>query len=93
MVRIANMFLKDPDAILDYEFDWSAWLQSGETIASNEVTVIGSITKESVTANDTAVAAWVSGGTVGETATIACKITTSAARTDERTISLRIRER
>src|SRR5690625_743986 len=28
---------KDPDAILDYGFDWSGWLAAGESIASHEI--------------------------------------------------------
>ena len=30
-------FTKDPDAVLDYEFDWSAWLGT-DTIATHTVT-------------------------------------------------------
>ena len=35
MARKAQSFRKDPDAILDYGFDWSEWLASGEIIASS----------------------------------------------------------
>src|SRR5690625_7788569 len=30
---------KDPDAILDYGFDWSGWLAAGESIASHEIKI------------------------------------------------------
>ena len=85
-------WVKDKDSTLDYEFDWAAWLTGGETITARTVTVTGVTLVES-TASTTAVVAWVSGGTVGTTATVACKITTSAGRIDERTITLRIAER
>jgi hypothetical protein len=85
-------FVKDPSSILDYEFDWTAWLTDGETITSHDVTVTG-VTLDETTASNTAVVAWVSGGTVNTTATIACEITTSAARVDERTITLRVLNR
>ena len=87
-----KMWLKDPDAVLDYEFDWSAWLAVGETIASHTVTVDG-VTLDSTTTSTTAVVAWVSAGAAGTTATVACRIVTSEARTDERTITLRITQR
>ena len=87
-----STFVKDPDAVLDYEFDWSQWLAVGETIASKTVTVTG-VTLDSSPNDDTSVVAWVSGGTVGTSATVACEITTSAGRTDERSIKLRIAER
>lgn len=83
--------LKDPDANLDYVFDWSLWL-AGDTIASASVTVAGA-TKGATTNTTTAVTQWVSGGTAGQTATVACKITTAAGRIDERTIRLKVQAR
>lgn len=85
-------YIKDPDAVLDYEFDWSQWLDVGETISTRLVTVTG-VTLDSSSNTTTTVTAWVSGGTVGTTGTVACRITTSQGRTDERSISLTIRNR
>ena len=84
---------KDPDAILDYQFDWSAWLASGETISSYVVTVDSDLTKDSDSNTTTAVTVWLSGGTVGNIYNVACKIVTSANRTDERTMSVEVKER
>lgn len=84
--------VKDPDAVVDYSFDWSSWLASGETISSYTVTVNG-VTLDSDSQTTTAVTAWLSGGTADTIATVACKVTTTASRTDERTISVKIRER
>lgn len=87
-----STFYKDPEAVLDYTFDWSSWLAVSETISSAVTTVTGA-TKDSASNSTTAVTVWVSGGTVGTPATVECKITTSAGRTDERTITLRVQER
>ena len=83
---------KDPDAVTDYTFDWSSWLASGETISSYTVTVDG-VTLDSDSQTTTAVTAWLSAGTAGTLATVACKIVTSVSRTDERTAIVKIRER
>ncbi len=87
---------KDPDATLDYSFDWGEWLAAGESISSYSVTVDG-VTKQSDSRSGSVVTAWVSGGvaTPGSVATITCQVTTdsSPARTDQRTIYLKIRER
>ena len=85
-------FVKDPNAVLDYEFDWSEWLALGETISSVTVTATG-VTLDSSPNDTSSVTAWVSGGTAGTTATVACRITTTMSRVDERTITLRIADR
>jgi hypothetical protein len=95
---------KDPDAALDYIFDFAAstngtgksdWLASGETIQSAVVAVESGLTKDSdsLTDSDTSVTIWLSGGTDGETYAVACKITTTSGRTDERTVNVFVSER
>lgn len=86
-------FIKDPDAVLDYTFDWSSWLQGGETISSQTIDADDGITVDSTSANDTGVTVWLSGGTVGERYKVRCEITTSGSRTDERTMTFIIRQR
>ena len=90
---MAQVFIKDPDAVLDYTIDWSSWLASGETISSHTITVETGIAKDSDSESDGAVTIWLSGGTAGERYDIACKIVTNAARTDERTIIIRCTNR
>lgn len=85
-------FTKDPDAVLDYVWDWAAWLD-GDTITSHDVTADTGLTVETSSATTTAVTVWLSGGTAGETYSVACTIDTAAGRTDERTSRLRVRER
>lgn len=86
-------YSKDPDAVLDYQFDWSAWLDDTDSIASHDVTATDGITIDSTSATTTAVTVWLSGGTAGETYRVTCHIVTADARTDERTMRVIIRER
>ena len=92
-----NEIFKDPDAVLDYSFDWDdaadPWLEAAETISSHIVTVESGLTLDSDIEADGKVTAWLSGGTAGQTYSVACKITTSSGRTDERTINVKVVQR
>lgn len=101
-----NVFYKDPNAVLDYKFDWkgltngtdgatSDWLASAETISAHTVTASTGLTVDSSTLTDTntSVTAWLSGGTAGQDYTVVCHITTSAARQDDRTITVHVQQR
>ena len=86
--------LKDPSAVLDYVFDWKEeWLATGETITDYTITADTGITVGSSTELDGKIIVWLSGGTAGINYKVACKITTSAGRTDERTIWIKVVER
>lgn len=86
-------FIKDPNAILDYAFDWSGWLETGETISSHVVTVGTGLTKDSDSESSGIVTVWLSSGTAQAHYAIACKIVTSSSRTDERTVVIKCIER
>ena len=101
---MSSFFTKDPNAVLDYVFDWAAstngtgssdWLATAETISTKTITSTTGITVDSssITDSNTSVTVWLSGGTAGVNYEIACKIVTSASRTDERTITIMVRER
>ena len=93
--------LKDPSAVLDYAFDWTGWLAAGETIAVDSetgeklitITADTGITVDSWTESDGKIIVWLSGGTAGIYYKVACLITTSAGRTDERTIWIKVTNR
>ena len=93
--------LKDPSAVLDYVFDWTEWLATGETIAVDSetdeklitITADTGIAVDSWTESDGKVTVWLSGGTAGINYKVACLITTSAGRTDERTLWIRVVDR
>lgn len=95
---------KDPDARLDYLFDWAAkehgnwtsdWLQPGEIITGHQVTVPTGITlvSDNVTLDQKSVDVWLEGGTECESYDIECEITTNQGRTDERTGRIKVKER
>jgi len=98
---------KDPSAVLDFVFDWKAltngsgdaddgdWLGSGETITDHTITVPDGITVDSssLTDTNTSVTVWLSGGTAYQDYIVACKIVTSAGRTDERSGIVPVRDR
>ena len=85
-------FVHDPDAVLDYKFDWSAWLGT-DTITSHTVTAATGLTVDSTEATTTAVTVWLGGGTEGVTYTVTCHIVTAAGREDDRTVTVTVQER
>ena len=87
------IYTKDPDAVLDYAFDWSTWLATGETISSHVVTADTGLTKDSDSESGGIVTAWLSGGTAGTSYNVACKIVTSDSRTEERSVTILVEER
>jgi hypothetical protein len=92
---ISNVFTKDPDATLDYGFDWSQWLNDGEIITEYTITTspcgIVDIYNTSTTAGSVIV--WLSSGSVGTRYSVGCLIETSGSRIDERTIKIDVRDR
>ncbi len=103
MVR-DDVNVKDPAAVLDFTLDLagatnstgpSDWLASGETISSATVTADSGLTVDSsgLTKSNTAVTAWVSGGTDGEDYNLVFQVETSDSRTDERTMRIKVRNR
>ena len=88
--------LKDPNAVLDYGFDWTDWL-SGDTISTSTWVVepgpTGPPTMVSPSNTDTSASVWLSGGTVGLDYLLRNRIVTVGVRTEDRTMLIRIRER
>jgi hypothetical protein len=92
---MSDSWIKDPAALLDYSWDWSAWLaEVADTISTATVTVPDGLTAVgSPTVSDTAVTQRVSGGTLDAAYTLVCQITTVGGLIDERSIYLTISER
>jgi hypothetical protein len=88
-----NEFVKDPQAVLDYGWDWSSWLADGETITSHTVTVPSGLTLDSDNESGGTVTAWLSGGTDNTEYRVVCQIVTSQGRTDERTLRILVQDR
>lgn len=89
-------FYKDPDAVLDFLFDWSDWLQSGESISSYTITVSGTgLVVDDDSEAGGIVFVWLSAGTPGVVYDVTCNIVTdnATARIDERTMKVRVQQR
>ncbi len=90
----------DPQAKLDYTWDWTDWL-GGDTIISATVTAkveeardpTDVVTIDDVWPSPKTITAWISGGVHGTPCAVTCRITTTAGRIDDRTIRLRVRDR
>ena len=90
---LTNQYTKDPSAILDWAYDWTDWLAAAETITDHTITADTGLTVDSSTEEAGVVTVWLSGGTAGENYKVACLVETSAGRTDERTIWIKVVER
>ncbi len=92
-----SSFVKDPQSELDWVFDWSSWLASGETITGHTITADAGITVapsgKPTTLDAGKVTVWLAGGTLDQRYSIACRVTTNAGRTDERTIRVTVLQR
>lgn len=90
---------KDPDEILDYTINWKGStdpvLGTTETITTSTWTVPSGLTKDSDSKTNTTTTVVLSGGTENTKYQVANKIVTdnSPARTYERTINLKVKER
>ena len=87
---------KDPDEILDYEINWSApdgaRLSPGDTIVTSTWPVIpAGITKNSDSHTTTSSTIWLSGGTIGATYELTCRITTAGGRTHDQSVKLQVK--
>ncbi len=89
---MATSFIHDPDAVLDYEIDWSAWLGT-DTISSSTWTVPSGLTEDSSTNTTTTATIWLSGGTEGTRYEVVNHIVTAGGREEDRTIQIVVRER
>lgn len=86
-------YVKDPQAVLDYQLDWSLWLAAAETITTSTWTVPAGITKTTDSHTTTAATIWLSGGTLGQRYSVVNEVTTNQGRTDDRTIQIVIEDR
>jgi hypothetical protein len=92
---------KDPDAVLDYTFDWASWLAQASTPAdtistaqfliSGDGAVGASISASSF--NATKATAWITGGTENGTIALTCRITSAGGRIDDRTVYIKVKAR
>lgn len=84
---------KAPQAELDYGFDWSRWLASGDTISDAEWTVPTGLSKDGEGSDNSSTSVSISGGTVGTRYVVSCDIETAQGRVDHRSFEIRCVER
>ena len=91
--------VKDPQAVLDYPFNWADWLAGIEdTYASHEFVIAnpeGAAQPLAVVSSSEdagVITAFVSGGTLGLTHGLTCRITTNGGRVDDRTLFFKIKD-
>jgi hypothetical protein len=91
---------KDPNADLPYVFQWEDWLGDGVTIAEAEFDVTGpddalETHDDELIDSSRNAQVWLSGGTADADYVLRCRVTTNEtpARVDDRSITIRVRER
>ena len=88
-----KQFIKDPDAVLDYKMDWTAWL--GETdviVASSWEVDSDEIVVDSDSFTDTDTTVWLSGGLNRKKYLITNSIETDDGRKDDRSFLIKCLE-
>ena len=89
MTDFANFDPKDPDATRFYTWDFSDWLDTGESISSYTFPSFpAGLTQVSDSNDTTSVTVKISGGTAGESYDIICRVVTDAGQTDDKTLTL-----
>jgi hypothetical protein len=78
-------FVKSPAAVLDYKWDWTAWLGSDTILSHTVVCEDGGVVIDGSVHDLTTVVARISGGMTGDTCQVNCTIETEGNRTDQRT--------
>jgi len=92
---------KDVEAQLIYTFDWSEWLDSGDTVDAVEYTVAARrndptpIVAESSGKTGDSLSTYIeiSGGQVDKTYVVSCKVTTANGLIDKRNFQMKVVER
>jgi len=86
--------IKDPQATLDYSFDWTAWLAGvADVISGVSYAFSGGLVKVFESRLEGVATVVVSGGSIGSDASITCTVTTAGGRVDQRTLMINIQDR
>lgn len=83
-----KVFSKTPEGILDYGWDWTDWLEEGDTIVTSEWEADSGLTVDSDEFTTTLTTVFISGGSNHKTYSITNTITTDGGRTTSRSIKI-----
>lgn len=82
---------KDPNAVLDYTFDWTQFLESiSDVIGSVTYVLSPGLIQSRALNTETQAHLYIGGGVVGTTESLTCRMTSVGGRVDDRTIYLKI---
>lgn len=91
MLRWPN---KDPDDVIDYAIDWTAHLDSGDTIQSATWSVApAGLTLGTATVVGAKASVWLQGGTAGQDYVVTCRVVTAGARQMDRSAKVLVTSR
>lgn len=89
--------VKDPNADLDYQIDWTAWLAEDTIATSSWAVPAGSgltVHDDSIGTGNLKTVAWLAGGVVANVPwPVVNSIVTAAGRHEDRTIQVKVQER
>jgi hypothetical protein len=91
MASFLAEFVTDPEAVLDYEIDWSTYL-GADTIATATWDVPDGITNEADTNTTTTTTIRVSGGVAGTSYMLKCAVELATGQEDVRRIKIVVQE-
>lgn len=89
-------YIHDPQAILDYSVDWSAWLSGDDAIVSVAWTATAGVTvldDPAPTVVGKVATVWLSGGTLGQRYVVTCHVVSASGREDDRSFALIVQDR
>lgn len=86
-------YVKDPNAVLDYKVDWTAWMPQNDKIVASTFTSSSDdlLVDDSLFDNFTATV-WLSGGVAGERYLVTNHISTEDGRQDDRSLTIVCKE-
>lgn len=87
-----NIFFKQPSETLDYDFYFSEWMPSGDSLASSVVVAPGLTLGAKTEPGGSIVKQFISGGVDQATYKVTCTITTAQGRVKEVDITIMVRD-
>lgn len=97
--QFVAVFIKDPQAIIDYSIDWSDWLAAGDSLMTgspadgSQWIVPSDLTNEQDSNDSDSTTIWLSGGINGQNYTVTNRVTSTAGRMEDRSIQIMVRNR
>ncbi len=91
-----NLFVKDPNATLDYVNNWADWLSEGDSIIASTWAISSGgneLVIDSSTFLATSATVWLSAGLLGQTYVVTNTITTAQGRVEDGSLRIRMGEK